>query len=180
MASGTRKPTAVAIIFGVLNLIGAALGLCAICAGTVGLLVMANTPDPALQEVMTPNVKFATGVGIALDGISTILILIAGIGLVMGARWGKAASIGWASFRLPSLALEAFLHFAYVLPDLRQLLAKVNNAEAEFQIRLQMISTVVGFVIAAGYALLLLTVCLTANLTKGNSRPLDEGDYDDA
>ena len=100
-----QRPTS-ATVFGILNLIFSALGLCGTGFGIFSLLVFQN-PEmgggaqvPLTLELMRENPAYQafTFVSIGLGAVSAILLAVSGIGLLKLRPWGRTLCIVYGSY----------------------------------------------------------------------------------
>jgi hypothetical protein len=101
--TGTR-PTSVTV-FGVLNLVFAALGLCGLCFGVIPLLAMQSIPNqppnPVLELLQENQAYYVfTIVSMALGFVATVALGLAGYGLLNMRPWGRHLSIVYAVYAI--------------------------------------------------------------------------------
>ena len=128
-AAGSQKPTA-ATVFGILNLLFGGLGLCGIVMTAAIMLVPLNpqmTKDnPALQLMEESAVyRTFTQVGLVLGFFATVVLIVAGIGLLTFRPYGRTLSIGYGIYAVVANVLGTIINVVYVFPAL---LEKANAA----------------------------------------------------
>lgn len=112
---GNRKPTSITV-FGIINVVFAAMGLC----GFAWLLVTTFVPMPQGENILaefTENPTYKT-ITLAQQGVAfliTILLLIAGIGLINGRPYGRRLSIAYAIVHIVFSLLTIGLNIAYIM-----------------------------------------------------------------
>lgn len=125
-----KRPTSV-LVFGVINIIFGALGLCGLIVqlsiqlSGFDQLQGQNNPTLELMQELTqtnPAYELYTQLMMVLGSVMTILILVAGIGLIKLKNWARLSSIGWAVFTIATTIMNTLITFVLVfIPLLDQL-----------------------------------------------------------
>jgi hypothetical protein len=128
-AAGPQKPTA-ATVFGILNLLFGGLGLCGIVMTAAFMFVPLNPQmkkdNPALQLMEESAVyRTFTQVAVVLGFFATIVLIVAGIGLLTHRPYGRTLSIGYGIYAVVTNVLGTIINVVYVFPAL---LEKANAA----------------------------------------------------
>jgi hypothetical protein len=100
------RPTSVTV-FGILNLVFAGLGLCGLCFSLIPLLAMdaiPNQPPNPVIELMKENQAYFTFtmVQTALGFDATVVLGVAGFGLLNMRPWGRQLSIVYGVYAIVS------------------------------------------------------------------------------
>jgi hypothetical protein len=98
------RPTSVTV-FGILNLVFAGLGLCGLCFGLIpiiGMEAMPNQPPNPVIELMKENQAYYvfTVVTMALGFVATVVLGLAGFGLLKMRVWGRQLSVVYALYAI--------------------------------------------------------------------------------
>lgn len=116
----------IAIVFGILNLVFAGVGV-------VGLLFSAwmlqmsrdmAAPNPVLQ-IINENPAYATfyRVSVALGFVASIVLAVAGIGLLAMKPWGRYLSIGYALYAIAMAIVGMAANYFFLLMPMMDKLA---------------------------------------------------------
>ena len=141
-----QRPTSVTV-FGILNLVFAALGLCGVAFGVMGLAVMANIPEgidrppnPQLDALQNPAYLAYSYASIGLGFLATIVLAIAGIGLLKLKSWGRSLSLGYAAYAIVMNIVGFVVSYIFIIQPAVALAEQGNDPQAQGQ----MIGTIVG------------------------------------
>lgn len=122
-----QRPTT-ATVFGILNIVFGAFGICGSIMGAVGLAAQSalkdaagNIPNPAL-ELMQQSKLYSTFalVGVVLGLIASIALLTAGIGLLKMQPWGRSLSIGYAIYAIVMGIVGTVVNYVVVVGPMIQ------------------------------------------------------------
>jgi hypothetical protein len=183
---------------GILNIVFGSLGLlCGACGVAANVLVLslasASGPGPGaeikeLLDYMDKNlpghmaVEIGRGVGIL---VLSVLLLVAGIGLLGTKSWARWLSIAYAVLSIPLHVGWAVFELGFVLP-LTQKFAKSHNAFGAQQDNtvIQAVGAIIFTILAVVYALVLLIFMflpgLSAAFNQGQAgRRRGDEDYED-
>lgn len=116
-AGGVPMPASV-IVFGILSLIYGGVGL--VCEPAVAWL---NSQVVALPQAENPLVRIVTSpeyragfIALALlAAVASGLLMVAGVGLLLKRRWGRASAVVYAIFDLALIAANLIFSATYVL-----------------------------------------------------------------
>jgi hypothetical protein len=140
-----QRPTSVTV-FGILNLVFAALGLCGIAFGVFGLAVLANLPEgdmppnPQVDALQNPGYLAFSYASIGLGALASIVLAIAGIGLLKLKSWGRSLSLGYAAYAIVMNIVGFVVSYIFIIQPAVALAEQGNNPEAQGQ----MIGAIVG------------------------------------
>jgi hypothetical protein len=143
-----HRPTSVTV-FGILNLVFAALGVCGVVLGIVGLVFMANIenmadgampPNPQLELLKNPSYQAYTYAMIGLNSIASIVLAVAGIGLLKLKSWGRTLSIGYGAYAIIMQLVGLAVAFVFVVQPAMQAAEAGNDPQAQGQ----MVGSVIG------------------------------------
>lgn len=121
------KPASV-IVFGILNLIFSALGICGIGSSLLSFMIPRNPNMPNLVvDLMRDNPAYLgfTYFGLGLGFIFLILLIAAGVGLLQGRKYGRTLSIIYGWYAIASGIIGMIANYFFLL---RPLLAQAQNA----------------------------------------------------
>lgn len=126
------KPTSVTV-FGILNIAFALLGLCGLAVSIAMFFIPIdpNLPNPAI-ELMQGNTVYRafTLVSIPLGLISTIVLVVGGIGLLNWKRYGRTASVVYGWYAIISMIIGTVVSWVFVfIPMFQQ--AQQGDAPAQ-------------------------------------------------
>lgn len=125
------KPTSVTV-FGILNIAFALLGLCGL-AGSIAMFFIPidpNLPNPAI-ELMQGNTAYRAFmiVSIPLGFISTIVLVVGGIGLLTWKKYGRTASIIYGWYAIISMIIGTVVSWVLVFMPMLQQAQQANGPE---------------------------------------------------
>ena len=134
-----QRPTSVTV-FGILNLVFAALGLCGVAFGVMGLTVMANLPEgadmppnPQLDALQNPAYMAFNYASIGLGFLATIVLAIAGIGLLKLKSWGRSLSLGYAAYSIVMQIVGVVVSYIFLIQPAMALAEQGNDPQAQRQ-----------------------------------------------
>ena len=120
----TSSPPASITVFGVLNLVFGAMGICGLIFAVIGIVVermeLPNQPPNPVADVMNQN-AFYSGfnmVNVGLGFLVTILLLVAGICLLKKQRLGRTLSNIYGIYGIVMGLIGMFLFVVFLRPDL--------------------------------------------------------------
>ena len=122
-----QRPTSVTV-FGILNLIFSALGLCGVGFGILGLVVLQNPefggagPTPLAIKLMqdNPTYQVFSFVSVGLGVFSSILLAVAGIGLLKLRPWGRTLSIIYGGYSILMAIAGVAINLSVFAPELEK------------------------------------------------------------
>ena len=122
--SVATKPPASITVFGILNLVFGAMGICGSIFTVIGLVVekmdLPNQPPNPVLEVMNQN-PFYSGfqmVDVGLGFLVTILLLVAGICLLKKQRLGRTLSNIYGTYGIVMGLIGMFMFVVFLRQDL--------------------------------------------------------------
>jgi hypothetical protein len=135
-------------VFGVLNIVFGALGLtCGLCfvAGQGLLAALRQNPNfrnPVLDQIESVRaLKTWMMISVALQVVASIVLLVAGIGLLRLSGWGRVMSIGYSIYGLISLVVGVVINMIWIwIPQLNAAPAGPERIGAIFAIVVGMFS----------------------------------------
>jgi len=176
-----NRPASV-IVFGVINLVFAGLGLCGGVFAVIGLAVLnaprnPRMPNPAL-DAMLNNPAYATFqyVSVVLGLIATIVIAMAGIGLLMSKAWGRHLSIVWAVYTLVMTVVGGVVNYVYLISPMMEKAGRGGGPEQAGLIG-GIIGGMIGTCLAPIYPVILLIFMYRRNLVDYLNNPLGPNPY---
>jgi hypothetical protein len=141
-----QRPTSVTV-FGILNLVFAALGLCGVAFGVMGLAVMANLPEgadmppnPQMDALQNPGYQAFTYASIGLGFVATIVLAIAGIGLLKLKSWGRSLSLGYAAYAIVMLIAGLVVSYIFIVQPAVALAEQGNDPQDQQQMVIQLVT----------------------------------------
>jgi hypothetical protein len=125
-----QRPTSVTV-FGILNIVFAAIGLFGLLATIALFAATANTNNP-MVEIMRENPAFAGWMKIntILGGVACVVLLAAGIGLLMLKEWARKLSIGYAIYAIVFGLVGMVLMFIFVTRPMMEKASQAQGPEA--------------------------------------------------
>lgn len=158
----TAKPKSL-LVFGILNLLFAAMGVMGIVSS---LLIVLN---PALQaanpvvDLMNTNPTYATYYKIILvPGILALIALTASaIGLIKGKEWARKLTLVWAVYYIIASLVNSWATYTFVSPHLMATLNQQGGGDAtatQVGTLIMNASMIIGTVVALTYAILLMVM----------------------
>ncbi|MCE9528115.1 MAG: hypothetical protein K8R36_18900 [Planctomycetales bacterium] len=122
LATEPQNPTA-ATVFGILNILFGVVGLCGLTLSAVlmfsALSAQMAKDNPALQLMETNAIyRTFTQVAVVLGFVATVVLIIAGIGLLQIRPYGRTLSIGYGVYSIVMNVLGMIINVAFVFPAL--------------------------------------------------------------
>jgi len=116
-----QRPTSVTV-FGILNIVFAALGIVSVLAMVALFAVVGNTSNNPVVQVIHNNPAYAAWMkfSIALGLLAAAVLLVAGIGLLILKPWARILSIAYAIYAIVMVLVSNVVNFIYVLQPLAQ------------------------------------------------------------
>lgn len=141
-----HRPTSVTV-FGILNLVFAALGLCGVAFAVMGLAVIANMPEaadmppnPQLDALQHPGYQAFTYANIGLGFLATIVLAIAGIGLLKLKSWGRSLSLGYAAYSIVMLIVGLVVSYIFIIQPAVALAEQGDDPQHQQQMVVQLVT----------------------------------------
>jgi hypothetical protein len=116
-----KKPTAITV-FGVLNLVFGVLGACGVVFSLVSLFMATPGTNP-VYDVMRSSVVLVywTYASSLIGGVLTLVLCIAGIGLLMDKAWGRLASLAYGGATILFGLLGILMNAIFLFPAMLEL-----------------------------------------------------------
>ena len=156
-----HRPTSVTV-FGILNLVFAALGLCGVAFGVMGLAVMANPPEgadmppnPQMDALQNPGYQAFTYASIGLGALASIVLAIAGFGLLKLKSWGRSLSLGYAAYSIVMQIVGVVVSYIFLIQPAMALAEQGNDPQAQGQMVGAIVGGAVGGCMGLVYPILL-------------------------
>lgn len=127
-APPSREKPASVMVFGILNLIFGALGICGIGGSLISFAMPTdpNLPNPAL-ELMRNNPAYMgfTYFTLALGFVFVVVVIAGGVGLLQGRKYGRSLSIAYGWYAVASAIIGTIANYFFLF---RPLMAQAQNA----------------------------------------------------
>ena len=155
-----QRPTSVTV-FGILNLVFAVLGLCGVGLGVFGLAVASTLPagegPPNLQReaLQEPGYQAFTYASIGLGALASIVLAIAGVGLLKLKSWGRSLSLGYAAYSIVMQIVGVVVSYIFVIQPAVALAEQGNDPQAQTQMFAAIFGGAVGGCLGLIYPFLL-------------------------
>ncbi len=148
----------VATVFGILNIAFAAMGVVGLIVSIVVLRVAAASHSNSILQ-QSPVLAAWTKISMPIGFVSSIVLAIAGTGLLLFKNWGRILSIIYAIYGLVFGIVGLFLTFFFMcLPMIQQ--AQQNPGPESIGRTAGAIGGMIGGVIGLAYPVLLLIFML--------------------
>jgi hypothetical protein len=161
-----QRPTAVTV-FGILNIVFAALGIFGIFA-SIALLAAAgqNSNNPMIQIIHdNPGYAAYLKISTVLGMFVSLALLAAGIGLLLLQPWARVLSIAYGIFAIVSVPVNTIISFIFVTqPMLAQMQQHQSNAATTGAAVGGLAGSLIGGCFGLIYPVLLLIFMLRANI----------------
>ena len=171
-----NRPASV-LVFGIINLIFAAMGLCGAVFGAISLAMLSaprnpRMPNPALDAMQaSPAYMTFNYVTMALGLVATIVIALAGIGLLMSKSWGRHLSIGWAVYTLVMTVIGLVVNYVYLISPLMEKAGRMGGGPEQAGLIGGIIGGLLGTCLAPIYPVILLIFMFRPNLVAYLNNP---------
>lgn len=128
------RPTSVTV-FGVLNLVFAALGL---CGGVMSGVVLfgdvlpqnPNMPNPTLELMeQSPGYRMYLMISLALAVVAAIVLAVGGIGLLKWKRYGRSASMIYGWFAIVSAIVGMVINYFFLIAPMLEQAQQLQGQE---------------------------------------------------
>jgi hypothetical protein len=125
-----QRPASVTV-FGILNIVFAALGVIGMVASIVLFFLPASSSNPVIK-LIHESTAYATWlkVCIVLGVMSSTALLAAGIGLLCLRSWARKLSIGYAIYAIVFGILGAVVNFIYLVQPMLEQARQQQGPEA--------------------------------------------------
>ena len=161
-----QRPAALTV-FGILNLVFAGLGL----VGSLFSMVMfrtmqdPNVPNPVF-EVMMENPAYATfsNVALVLGLVASIVLGVAGIGLLQVKPWGRHLSIGYGVYCIVMAVVGMVANYVFLFGPVMERLAELPPGPEKAGVTVGLVGGVCGGCVGLIYPIILLIFMYRANV----------------
>jgi hypothetical protein len=108
------------IVFGILNILFGVLGLCGM-AGSAAMFLVELPQDPAVPNPVLELLKtdatyrLFMQVSLVLGGLTALVLIVAGIGLLLTKGWGRTLSIGYAWYAIVAAIVGTIVTWTYLI-----------------------------------------------------------------
>jgi hypothetical protein len=158
-ASPSSRPASL-IVFGILNILFGVLGLCG-TAGSSVIFFMDLPRDPAIPNPMldliasNPTFRLFMQVTFVLGGLASLVLLVAGVGLLLTKAWGRTLSVGYAWYAIVAGIVGLLVNWVYVM---QPTLAAMKGAEGPAAIGAigGLVGGLIGGLVSLAYPVVLL------------------------
>ena len=161
-----RRPTSVTVL-GILNVVFAAWGLMGI-AFYIAMMFMPpalNAKNPVLDLIrQNPGYAMYQNVSMVLGGVLTLVLGLAGIGLLLLRPWGRLLSIAYAVFGIISVIVNAAVNYCFLLAPMMDKQAALPPGPDKTAVMAGIIGMVVGTCAGPIYPVVLLVFMYRANV----------------
>ncbi len=126
-----QRPASVTV-FGILNIVFAALGIFALLASVALLAAVGAVSDNPVVQIIQNNPAFATWmkISVVLGLVVSGALLAAGIGLLKLKPWARTISIAYAIYSIVMLPLGTVVNYVYLTKPLLEQAHQMQGPEA--------------------------------------------------
>jgi hypothetical protein len=168
--SSASRPTSVTV-FGILNLVFAGMGLCGTCAfvGQWSLLQgMPDQPPNPVFELMEENQAYSTFmiVSMALGFVFTVLLGLAGFGLLKMRPWGRQLSIVYAVYTIIASIVGVIANYVWLAQPLMEQADMAGAGPERSMAMLVAVFSVFGGCLGSVYPIILLIFMMRSNVVQ--------------
>ena len=161
-----HRPASVTVL-GILNIVFAALGLMGI-AVSIAMMFMPpglNVKNPVL-DLMRQNAGYAmyANISMVLGGVLTLVLCLAGIGLLMLRPWGRLLSIAYAVFAIISVIVNTAVNYYFLLAPMMDKQAALPPGPEKMAAMGGIMGMVLGTCVGPVYPVVLLVFMYRANV----------------
>ena len=160
-----ERPVSVTV-FGILNIVFGVLGLCGMLVTVVILFSPEMAKDnPALAAMQTiPAYHAFMVVSLGLGTIASLVLIVAGIGLLMSQGWARVLSIIYGWYAVVFGIIGMVFNLVYVIPVMTKNMGNQGNPQAVGAAVGGMIGGVCGGVIGMIFPVVLLVFMYRRNV----------------
>jgi hypothetical protein len=162
-----NRPTSVTVL-GILNIVFAAFGLMGIAFSIAIMFVhpaALNMKNPVL-DLMQQNPAYAmyTNISMVIGAVFTLVLGLAGIGLLMLRPWGRWLSIAYAVFSIISLIVNSLINYYFLVMPLIDKVAAAQPGQEKAAAMGGIVGMVGGICIGPIYPVILLIFMYRPNV----------------
>lgn len=168
--SPAPRPTSVTV-FGILNLVFAGLGLCGTCVFAVQwslVNAMPDQPPNPVFELMKENqsLYMFTIVSMGIGFVFTVLLGLAGFGLLKMRPWGRQLSIVYAVYTIIAAVVSSFANWAWMFGRLLEKADEMPAGPEQFVAIVTAYGTVFGGCFNVVYPIFLLIFMMRGSVVQ--------------
>jgi hypothetical protein len=168
-----QRPTSVTVL-GILNIVFAAIGVLSFAAWVVMSLMPLNVnPKNPVLELIQQNALYAiyTNISVVIGLFATIVLGLAGIGLLMFRPWGRYLSIGYSIYAILIVFINAAVFYYCFFPAMLAKQAALPPGPDRVAISAGMVGAIVGPCFSLAYPIVLLIFMYRPNVVAALSAP---------
>ena len=126
-----QRPTAVTV-FGILNIIFAALGIFGVLASVMLFMAVGNSSNNPVIQIIHDNPAYAAWmkISIVLGLLASGVLLAAGIGLLKLRPWARTLSIIYAIYALVMVLVGSVVNYIFLVQPMLQQAQQKQGPEA--------------------------------------------------
>jgi hypothetical protein len=161
-----NRPTSVTVL-GILNIVFAAFGLMGIALSIAMMFVhpALNMKNPVLDLMrQNPGYMMYTNISMVVSAVFTLMLGLAGIGLLMLRPWGRWLSIAYAVFAILSLIVNSLINYYFLLAPMIDKLAALPPGQEKAAALGGIAGMVVGICLGPIYPVILLIFMFRPNV----------------
>lgn len=161
-----NRPTSVTVL-GILNIVFAAFGLMGIAFSILMMFVKPdlNVKNPVLDVMrQNPGYVMYTNISMVVGAVFTLVLLLAGIGLLMLRPWGRWLSIAYAVFAIISLIVNSLINYYFLLAPMIDKLAALPPGQEKAAATGGIVGMVAGICLGPIYPVILLVFMFRPNV----------------
>jgi hypothetical protein len=176
-----KRPTSV-LVFGILNLIFAAMGVFGLL-GSAAMLLATQSPDmqkalqnnPVLQLIQQNHdyalfIKISTLAGVA----ATVVLALGGVGLLLLRSWGRYLSIVYAFYAIVATMIGAMVNYHFLIAPMLEKVAHARPGPEQGALVGGVVGGLFGTCFGMIYPVLLLIFMYRPNVVAAFEPPGDE------
>jgi hypothetical protein len=158
-ASPAPRPASL-IVFGILNILFGALGLCG-TAGSAAMFFMDLPRDPTIPnpmlDLLASNAAFRLfmQVTVALGALAALVLLVAGVGLLLTKDWGRTLSVGYAWYAIVAGVVGMLVNWVYVIQPMLGAMKEAQGPAAMAAVG-GVVGGLIGGLVSLAYPIVLL------------------------
>jgi hypothetical protein len=161
-----QRPTSVTVL-GILNIVFAAFGVMGFAISILMIFVKPelNVKNPVLDMMrQNPGYAMYTNISMVIGAVFTLVLGLAGIGLLMLRPWGRTLSIVYAVFAIISVIVNSFLNYYFLIAPLMDKLAAQQPGQEKAAAIGGIVGMVAGVCIGPIYPVILLIFMYRPNV----------------
>lgn len=163
------RPASVTV-FGILNIVFGAMGICGAAFSAATWLVIPRNADlrnPVLELMaQSPAYRLFNQVGTALGFVAAIVLIVAGIGLLQTKPFGRTLSIGYSLYAILSALVGVIFSFVFLVKPLLEKAQAAGGGPEQAAAIGGMVGGALGGCIGTVYPILLLIFMCRRNVAE--------------